>query len=235
MRDHMGTPRELLTESGKVVWAQKLSVWGRSERYPFSHPQTASDDNARGPDCPWRFAGQWADEESGLYYNRFRYYDSETAQYLSPDPMGLAGGLNPYGYVQNPLSYIDPLGLCNELSQVQINRANGKAWEATVTQTAKGKYGANNVLEQVYIRPLDANGNPVGYRVIVDDVITSPNSPIKLVDAKASTTAPFTKNQKLGYPLLSQNGGIIESGPLAGTTIGPTSVSRIDPTTIGNL
>ncbi|MDN8599681.1 RHS repeat-associated core domain-containing protein, partial [Citrobacter sp. S2-9] len=106
------TPRELLTESGKVVWAQKLSVWGRSERYLFSRPGAENDDNVRGPDCPWRFAGQWADEESGLYYNRFRYYDVETGQYLSPDPMGLAGGLNPYGYVKNPLSYIDPLGLC---------------------------------------------------------------------------------------------------------------------------
>ncbi|MDN8602305.1 RHS repeat-associated core domain-containing protein, partial [Citrobacter sp. S2-9] len=79
----------------------------RSERYQFA----ASDDNAREPDCPWRFAGQWADEESGLYYNRFRYYDSETAQYVSPDPINLRGGIRPYGYVYNPLSWIDPLGL----------------------------------------------------------------------------------------------------------------------------
>ncbi|MDN8602293.1 RHS repeat-associated core domain-containing protein, partial [Citrobacter sp. S2-9] len=120
VRDHMGTPRELLTESGKVVWAQKLSVWGRSERYPFSHPQTDNDDNAHKPDCPWRFAGQWADEESGLYYNRFRYYDSETAQYLSPDPIGLRGGLNSYGYVRNPQRYIDPLGLCETVTIFRV-------------------------------------------------------------------------------------------------------------------
>ncbi|MDN8602308.1 RHS repeat-associated core domain-containing protein, partial [Citrobacter sp. S2-9] len=88
----------------------------RSERYQFA----ASDDNAREPDCPWRFAGQWADEESGLYYNRFRYYDVETGQYLSPDPMGLVGGLNSYGYVANPLKYIDPLGLCKETGGRQV-------------------------------------------------------------------------------------------------------------------
>ncbi|HFW0000262.1 TPA: RHS repeat domain-containing protein, partial [Salmonella enterica subsp. enterica serovar Wangata] len=110
VRDHMGTPRELLTESGEVVWAQKLSVWGRSERYRFGGWNAPNDES--GPGCPWRFAGQWADEESGLYYNRFRYYDSEAVQYLTPDPAKLAGGINPYGYVSNPLKYIDPLGLC---------------------------------------------------------------------------------------------------------------------------
>ncbi|WP_276329693.1 RHS repeat-associated core domain-containing protein [Lelliottia aquatilis] len=46
-----------------------------------------------------------------MYYNRFRYYDAETGQYLSPDPTGLLGGVNPYGYVKNPLGWIDPLGL----------------------------------------------------------------------------------------------------------------------------
>ena len=48
-----------------------------------------------------------------LHYNRFRYYDPETAQYISPDPIGLAGGDRPYGYVHNPISWVDPLGLAN--------------------------------------------------------------------------------------------------------------------------
>ncbi|EPJ7088698.1 RHS repeat domain-containing protein [Citrobacter amalonaticus] len=118
VRDHMGTPRELLTESGEVVWSQKLSVWGRSERYRFGGWNAANDEG--GPGCPWRFAGQWEDEESGLYYNRFRYYDSEAGQYLTPDPIGLGGGINNYAYVPNPLKYIDPLGLCK--NEVYIPR-----------------------------------------------------------------------------------------------------------------
>ncbi|EGT0674017.1 hypothetical protein JAF85_004838 [Citrobacter werkmanii] len=110
VRDHMGTPRELLTEDGQVVRAQKLSVWGKAEQYRFGGPGAANDeDNA--PHCPWRFAGQYADDESGLHYNRFRYYDAETGQYVSPDPIGLRGGINPYSYVKNPLMWIDPLGL----------------------------------------------------------------------------------------------------------------------------
>jgi RHS repeat-associated protein len=61
--------------------------------------------------CPIRFQGQWADEETGLHYNRFRYYDPEAAQYMSPDPIGLNGGMRSQGYVDNTRSWIDPLGL----------------------------------------------------------------------------------------------------------------------------
>uniref|UniRef100_UPI00272A6548 HNH/ENDO VII family nuclease n=1 Tax=Xenorhabdus sp. PB61.4 TaxID=2788940 RepID=UPI00272A6548 len=58
-----------------------------------------------------QYAGQCLDEESGLVYNRFRYYSPVAGQYLTPDPIGLAGGENPYAYVGNPTIWIDPLGL----------------------------------------------------------------------------------------------------------------------------
>ena len=60
---------------------------------------------------PLRFQGQYHDEESGLSYNRYRYYDVSALRYLSPDPIGLAGGVNAYAYVPSPLSRVDPLGL----------------------------------------------------------------------------------------------------------------------------
>ena len=61
--------------------------------------------------CQIRFQGQWADEESGLHYNRFRYYDAEAGQYISSDPIGLAGGVRPQGYVADPRNWVDPFGL----------------------------------------------------------------------------------------------------------------------------
>lgn len=99
--DTVGRIQELLTEDGTIVWRGQQQLWGREE----------SRNNEDALTCRLRFPGQYEDEESGLYYNRFRYYDGGTGQYLSADPIGLRGGINPYGYVKNSLKYIDPLGL----------------------------------------------------------------------------------------------------------------------------
>ncbi|MDE9545426.1 RHS repeat-associated core domain-containing protein [Xenorhabdus bovienii] len=97
-----------LTENGTLIWAQRLTTWGKAEKSQV----IASNDPDYHVGCNFRFCGQYEDEESGLYYNRFRYYHPQTGQYLSPDPLNLAGGLNPYGYVHNPANWIDPWGLC---------------------------------------------------------------------------------------------------------------------------
>ncbi|CDH07611.1 hypothetical protein XBO1_440005 [Xenorhabdus bovienii str. oregonense] len=105
--DHQGTVREMLSEEGVLVWAQRLTTWGKAERFQV----IASNNPDYHVNCNQRFCGQFEDEESGLYYNRFRYYSPETGQYISPDPIGLLGGVNPYGYVHNPTNFIDPFGL----------------------------------------------------------------------------------------------------------------------------
>ncbi|MGX2951544.1 RHS repeat domain-containing protein [Ursidibacter sp. B-7004-1] len=63
------------------------------------------------------FAGQYFDEESGLAYNRLRYYDPESGNYISSDPIGLSGGERPFSYVGNPMDFIDPFGLTSILLQ----------------------------------------------------------------------------------------------------------------------
>lgn len=60
---------------------------------------------------PLRFQGQYHDVETGLYYNRHRYYDPKSGRFTTIDPIALAGGLNNYQYVKNPTGWIDPLGL----------------------------------------------------------------------------------------------------------------------------
>ncbi|TDB52831.1 Rhs family protein [Photorhabdus khanii subsp. guanajuatensis] len=77
--------------------------------------------------CNLRFAGQYEDTESGLFYNRHRYYDRDTAQYLSPDPLNLAGGVSPYSYVHNPANWIDPLGLAGCPPKLNRRQALNKA------------------------------------------------------------------------------------------------------------
>ena len=98
--DQAGAPRELLDPGGAVAWRAQWTVWGEEEEV-----------ERRKTDCPLRFPGQWWDRESGLHYNFKRYYDPEAGQYLTPDPTGLLGGTRSYGYVHNPLTWVDPLGL----------------------------------------------------------------------------------------------------------------------------
>lgn len=98
--DLTGTPTELVTSDGALAWQARTTIWGT--------PLTAPPGEV---DCPLRFPGQYADPETGLNYNFFRYYDPETARYLTPDPLGLAPADNPHNYVVNPLSWADPLGL----------------------------------------------------------------------------------------------------------------------------
>jgi RHS repeat-associated protein len=98
--DQVGTPRELIDSSGELMWEARFSTWGEVEATPLSRT-----------DCPIRFQGQWWDAESGLNYSFHRCYDPETGQYLSPDPLGLLGGTRSYGYVHNPMSWVDPWGL----------------------------------------------------------------------------------------------------------------------------
>lgn len=100
--DHLGTPREMLDSSGKLVWISSPTAWGLSAQKHDVQPEH---------DCPIRFQGQWFDVESGLHYNRFRFYDPAAGRFLSPDPIGVAGGENLYQYVTNPIGAVDPLGL----------------------------------------------------------------------------------------------------------------------------
>lgn len=102
VQDYMGTPIQALDSKGEVVWDCILDIYGdvlelRGERNFI----------------PFRFQGQYEGQETGLYYNRYRYYSPETSTYISQDPIRLAGGANPtlYGYVFVPNTEIAPFGL----------------------------------------------------------------------------------------------------------------------------
>ncbi|MGW7529788.1 DUF6531 domain-containing protein [Streptomyces sp. NPDC054783] len=100
--DAAGTPTELVTEGGAVAWQRRTSLWGT--------PLSAGTE-AESVECPLRFPGQYHDAETGLHYNYFRFYDPETAGYLSPDPLGLDPAPNHHAYIVNPFRWIDPTGL----------------------------------------------------------------------------------------------------------------------------
>ena len=100
--DHLGTPQELTDHRGQIVWSAHYRAYGNVHKLDKAEITN-----------PLRFQGQYYDEESGLHYNRHRYYNPNTGRYLTPDPIKLAGGLNSYQYVPNPTGWVDPLGLCS--------------------------------------------------------------------------------------------------------------------------
>jgi RHS repeat-associated protein len=101
--DHLGTPQELTDFGGEIVWSAKYNAYGKVTQLVFGGGEQLEQ--------PLRFQGQYFDAESGLHYNRHRYYDPQVGRYLTPDPVKLAGGLNQYQYTPNPTGWVDPLGL----------------------------------------------------------------------------------------------------------------------------
>ncbi|SFC54057.1 RHS repeat-associated core domain-containing protein [Massilia yuzhufengensis] len=106
--DHLGTPQELTDHEGKVAWSAQYKAWGQAKEAISEAARKAGMRN------PIRFQGQYVDEETGLHYNHHRYYDPDTARYLTQDPVGLRGGTNLYRYAPNPTAWVDPLGLSNK-------------------------------------------------------------------------------------------------------------------------
>ncbi|ELW91609.1 RHS protein, partial [Acinetobacter sp. WC-743] len=103
--DQVGTPQTLSNELGECIWEIKQDTWGTAleikaieQDNPFGHSNI-------------RFQGQYYDKETGLHYNRYRYYEPYSARYVSKDPIGLFGGLHSTKYVSDPKKWIDPLGL----------------------------------------------------------------------------------------------------------------------------
>ncbi|MGC4807021.1 toxin C-terminal domain-containing protein [Micromonospora sp. DT233] len=110
--DLVGTPTDLVSPDGEVVWQQRTTIWGIPTHI-----------SAAGVDCPLRFPGQIHDPETGASYNYHRYFDPEIGRYFSTDPLGLDAGPNPHAYVSNPSDETDPFGLapgnCNPITRDQ--------------------------------------------------------------------------------------------------------------------
>lgn len=101
VHDYLGTPTQAYDSNGKLVWEMLLDVYGNAKEYA-------------GEKCfiPFRYQGQYEDEKTELYYNRFRYYNPDQGNYISQDPIGLAGN-NPtiYAYISDTNILYDILGL----------------------------------------------------------------------------------------------------------------------------
>jgi RHS repeat-associated protein len=126
---------------GEKTWEAQLDIYGRVRTFVG---RSLSD-------CPFRYQGQYEDEETGLYYNRFRYYDPSIGSYISQDPIGLAGGNRLYGYVHDPNSWIDEFGLKKYIVyQAPELDAKGNPTEKIYTGRTSG--ADNMTREQIFAK-----------------------------------------------------------------------------------
>ena len=100
--DYLGTPLQAFDNNGNKIWEQELDIFGRKRR----------KGNNKSSFIPFKYQGQYEDIETGLYYNRFRYYDSCIGNYISQDPIRLASNsVNLYSYISDSNSWLDIFGL----------------------------------------------------------------------------------------------------------------------------
>ena len=143
--DHLGTPRELSDEDGGIVWQATYKAWGNTLKVEAARPTTLQNQEllaqtgrrAEAKNDPnaelqpieqnLRFQGQYFDQETGLHYNRFRYYDPDVGRFVSQDPIKLDGGINSYEYgpsrllKYSPTCGLPPLALALFFRQVSVS------------------------------------------------------------------------------------------------------------------
>ncbi|WP_284285247.1 RHS repeat-associated core domain-containing protein, partial [Marinibactrum halimedae] len=153
----LGTPDTLTDKKGNIAWSVSYQTYGN----------LAIKHEGESFHQPIRFQGQYADEETGLHYNRFRYYDPAIGQFITQDPVGLAGGNNNYRYAPNPLEWIDPYGLTAKSGDCEKKyRALTKEQEAQALAgepiSPKDKTAAYTVQEHIDDGRLKTQYNSLG-------------------------------------------------------------------------
>jgi RHS repeat-associated protein len=153
--NYLGTPEAMYREDGEAVWTCELNSYGKVRNFQ----------GGSKTDCPFRYQGQYKDAETGLYYNRFRYYSPEEGMYLSQDPIRLGGGFEFYSYVHDPNNWTDSLGLMrrgNQTTQTHMDHVRDR-FEAD-NAGARHDYGGRDSSTGVdksekYLPPLNQTTN----------------------------------------------------------------------------
>jgi RHS repeat-associated protein len=199
--NHIGTPGELVDAKGHVAWAASLSPWGElveTRRDPAHAGSTVAS--------PFRLLGQYHDEETGLCYARYRWFDAATMRWLTPDPLEVEGGSDAFGFNGSPTEHTDPLGL---KSRTEV--------EDLFVRTDKAREDAHAAAqaEQAQIRA-DVEGDPN---------VSPERRPFVEAQCTSAAKEPFDPNAPAPQVGRNDPGG---TGAHAETNIGP-----LDGTAVG--
>ncbi len=197
LADQVGMPKAIFNDAGDRVWNAAATLWGRL----LAGGRAANDGEGFGAglDTSLRFPGQWDDEESGLHYNLNRYYDAETGQYLSIDPIGLEGGFRTHAYVHEPVQWFDPLGLAEcpsvSLRRIPITRNNARQLLRSRGLSKQQQHEITNSFDgQIY-----ASQGRAGDRFVITESEPGRASGVFVTRSSAGAT-PAERISKLALP-----------------------------------
>ncbi len=153
--DHLGTPCEAYDTTGEKVWECELDIYGKVRKLAGSAALV-----------PFRYEGQYDDEETGLYYNNFRYYDPATGRYISQDRIRLRSNVwNFYAYTSDVLIWTDPLGLDWNYALVDDNDNvyyHGRASDNDTLAGVRNRHAGTSGVDGQRFDPTGKNGGANG-------------------------------------------------------------------------
>ncbi len=157
------------------------------------------------------FQGREYDYDTALYYFRARWYEPETGRWLSPDPIGISGGLNLYTFCGNdPVNFLDPSGLAHMKNRtgrpvlvsgnIGDNRGTGQQYYGVVPPNLNGEdkeWGGSDNPVSVYQFPGEAiaayfgcPSTPVGVVTDIDFVPGYADAPYEDLNCDTSEDSP---------------------------------------------
>ncbi len=205
--DLNSAPLEVTDAAGNLCWSGQYDTFGKLQGQTVAG---AAKRQGAQYQQPLRYAGQYQDDESGLHYNLFRYYEPEVGRFTTQDPIGLRGGLNLYQYAPNPLMWVDPLGLSGE--SVFIHYTDKSGFESimktgVLEANAKGK---------VYITDILMSPNDVMRDILINDpkhvgrgdyAIIFKADPVQMSNIKQSSALEYIHNGRLKLKDVLYSGG----------------------------
>ncbi|CVE65490.1 Cell wall-associated polypeptide CWBP200 [Serratia marcescens] len=205
--DLNSAPLEVTDAAGSLCWSGQYDTFGKLQGQTVAG---AAKRQGAQYQQPLRYAGQYQDDESGLHYNLFRYYEPEVGRFTTQDPIGLRGGLNLYQYAPNPLMWVDPLGLSGE--SVFIHYTDKSGFESimktgVLEANAKGK---------VYITDILMSPNDVMRDILINDpkhvgrgdyAIIFKADPVQMSNIKQSSALEYIHNGRLKLKDVLYSGG----------------------------
>ena len=176
-----------------MVWYADYEAWGNTAQVVWREQVIDNVKVSKDELQPIRFQGQSFDTETGLHYNRFRYFDPDLGMFTSRDLIGLMGGTNVFQYAPNPTGWIDPFGLSNKpKNSPRFEKwmdKGGTAWSEIDTRTVVYKDWEGNIVRYPNGYPDFEGGGYVRQKVDIDDLKgnhgTSPGGDFGKADAKA--------------------------------------------------